>query len=354
MKRMLPLLLALSLLLTGCGSLFDGSYVSVKPHEVPNFDQAAQQVKISTYNNLVSALRQMLFRGVRQAVFSVEGYPEEELQADLDKVDEELKEDPVVSYMTADLTLNLNTDDDSPILEVGISYARSPAELEQLQVVPDMLVADEVLCGALSSMDTGLLMLIEDYDSADFQVLAENYAMRNPDLVMELPQILVNIYPETGNRRIAEISFRYRTNRTMLRSMQQEVRPIFDAGVAYVSHITSQEKQYAQLYAFLKDRFEYKLETSLTPAYSLLCHGVGDSRAFASVYAALCRETGIFCRVVAGTYHGEVRFWNMIYLDGVYYHVDLLQPDYMIRTDAEMTDYVWDYWAYSHEGVETK
>ena len=43
------------------------------------------------------------------------------------------------------------------------------------------------------------------------------------------------------------------------------------------------------------ERYDYRIETSITPAYSLLRHGVGDSRAFAVVYAAMCQQAGLEC-----------------------------------------------------------
>ena len=98
------------------------------------------------------------------------------------------------------------------------------------------------------------------------------------------------------------------------------------------------------------ERFDYKQETSITPAYSLLRHGTGDSRAFAQIYAAMCRDSGLTCMSVTGTREGEPWTWNII-LDGeAYYHVDLLRCSeigkYQEWTDEEMEGYVWDYSAY--------
>lgn len=98
------------------------------------------------------------------------------------------------------------------------------------------------------------------------------------------------------------------------------------------------------------ERFDYKQDTSLTPAYSLLCHGVGDSRAFATVYAAMCRGAGLECTVVTGTRDGVPYTWNIVQDNGQYYHVDLLRchvtGQFKQTRDWEMNGYVWDYSAY--------
>ena len=103
------------------------------------------------------------------------------------------------------------------------------------------------------------------------------------------------------------------------------------------------------------ERFNYKVETSITPAYSLLCHGVGDSEAFATVFAAMCRNAGLECHTVSGTRAGEAWFWNMIREGDVYYHVDLLQSKAAGQlqrwTDDQMQGYVWDYSAYPAAGT---
>ena len=94
----------------------------------------------------------------------------------------------------------------------------------------------------------------------------------------------------------------------------------------------------------------HTLETSITPIYSLLRHGVGDSKAFATVYAAMCRQADLECKVVTGTKEGEPWVWNMICVDGVYAHVDLLESleagRMQVRYQNEMDGYVWDYSAY--------
>ena len=104
------------------------------------------------------------------------------------------------------------------------------------------------------------------------------------------------------------------------------------------------------LYSFLMERYDYKIETSITPAYSLLQHGVGDDRAFATVYAAMCEQSGLKCQVITGTRWGEPWSWNLIYVGGVYYHVDLLRCSkegvFTTRMDADMAGYVWDFSAY--------
>ena len=154
----------------------------------------------------------------------------------------------------------------------------------------------------------------------------------------------------TGESRVVELIFSYQTSRDALRRMQAQVKPVFESAVLYVSGDGDEYQKFSQLYAFLMERFDYKQETSIRPAYCLLRHGIGDSRAFAQVYAALCRDAGLTCMSVTGTRDGEPWTWNIIRDGEKFYHVDLLRCSadgkYREQTDEEMEGYVWDYSEY--------
>ena len=209
--------------------------------------------------------------------------------------------------------------------------------------------AESIVSDALEGYNSGIVLLVEDYKTRDFAQFVQDYAERHPQTVMEIPLVNQTVYG-TGKNRVVELIFAYQTNRDSLRRMQSQVQPVFDAAALYVSGDGEDQQKFAQLYAFLMERFDYKLETSITPSYSLLRHGVGDSRAFATVYAAMCRRAGLSCQVVSGTKDGEARFWNIVCIDQVYYHVDLLTSSdaggMKACADEEMTGYVWDYSAH--------
>ena len=164
---------------------------------------------------------------------------------------------------------------------------------------------------------------------------------------MEIPQVSVNIYPDSGEERVMEISFTYVNGRDSLRNMQSIVAPIFSAAELYVQGSEDNSQKYEQLYSFLMERFDYTIETSITPTYSLLRYGVGDSKAFALVYSAMCQNASLECRVISGTRNGEAYYWNQINYDGTEYHVDLLAcndlGEFAVMNPSEMPGYVWDY-----------
>ena len=81
-----------------------------------------------------------------------------------------------------------------------------------------------------------------------------------------------------------------------------------------------------------------------------ILRSVGDSKAIASVFGAMCARLELGCITVTGTYQGQPRSWNILQIDGAYFHTDLLRSlaEGRLRTmtDSQMTGYVWDYSAY--------
>ena len=351
MKRILAISLALCLLLCGCGTLTDGSYHNVTPHK-PNADQAdPESIHAVDYAGLCSALSNMTRSGTAGGIIYVPRYDQSRIESEMVlAVARTLREEPIAAYAVEEIQWELGTNSGQSAVAVNITYVHDRSEIRKIRTVADLEMAKAVIATELAACSTGVVLYLKDYEQTDFVQFVEDHADANPQTVMETPQVKVNIYPEEGEARVVELKFNYQTSRDALRNMQNQVSPIFASAVLYVSGDAQTHEKYSQLYALLMERFDYRIETSITPAYSLLRHGVGDAKAFAVVYAAMCQEAGLDCRVVSGTRWGEQWYWNMVLDEGVYYHVDLLRSNevgaFHEWTDADMEGYVWDYSAY--------
>ena len=339
--------LALCVMLSGCESLFDGHYSSVKPHEEQPSSNANKNISAASYSQLYAALTKLIHAGRENGVITVANYDQMLVEADMEEaIANAMKRNAIAAYAVEEIRFELGKSGGKPALDVDIEYIHNRAEIRKIKRVGSVGEAVVVISGALNQCQADVVLQISDYEQTDFVQVVENYALENPQYVMELPQVTVNMYPETGTTRVVELRFTYQTSRDALRSMQEKVQPVFESAALYVSGDAREQEKYGQLYSFLMERYDYKIETSITPAYSLLRHGVGDSRAFAAVYAAMCRQAGMECLVVSGTKAGESHYWNIICEEGVWYHVDLLEGRFRRRTDGQMEGFVWDYSAY--------
>lgn len=344
--------LAICLCLGGCASWMDGHYHSVTPHQEQNLRPEQESVLVSTYVELRQALEEMVETGTTSGVVSFTGIEKQMVGYYMNlAIHYACNNNPIGAYAVDEITYEIGTNAGRTAAAVQISYNHNRSEILRIKQTKTMEEALDVITDALDNCYAGVTVKTSGFESVDFAQLIRDYADENPDKVMETPQVTANVYPDSGIERVIELVFTYQTSRDTLRAMQKIVDPIFRSAKLYVTEDAQTWEKCSQLYTFLMERHQYTVETSLTPSYSLLRHGVGDSRAFASVYAAMCRQIGLDCRLVSGTKAGEARCWNVILHEGVYYHIDLLQCSasggFRLSQESDMAGYVWDYSAFA-------
>ena len=350
-SKRVVLMLALCVLLGGCSGWMNGSYSSVSPHLVRDPQGNDQSLAVSGYEELRDALVDMVADGAESALINVAQMDQDHVIRDVEQAIGYVTDiDPIGAFAVSSIKYEQGTSGGQSALAVTVTYNHNRSEIGKIKQAEDMEAACQIISSGLQECQSRVVMRVRHYQDTDLVQFVADYADEAPDLIMELPLVTVNMYPESGEDRVLEIVFTYQSSRESLRSMQSRVRPLFTSAELYVTGINSDQEKYTLLYAFLMERNQYTVETSITPTYSLLIHGVGDSKAFAVVYSAMCRRAGLECMVISGTWKGEPLFWNLICQDGIYYHVDLLRCNreggFHQWTDRDMEGYVWDYSAY--------
>lgn len=348
-RRIMLIAAAICLLLSGC-SLFEGSYVHVVPHQEQESISNMKIVSADNYRQLRSVVEGMVDYGAESGVINVADFDQELVEKHMTAVAFHIRETyPIGAYAVEEISYEIGTNSGRPAIAVSISYRHSRIEIQKIRNVRTIDDAKTAIGEALNNCQANVVLEIQEYQDVDFSQMVEDHAEANPEQVMEMPQVASAVYG-TGSARVVELTFTYQNSRDDLRTMQGQVDNIFDSAALYVSGEAADSQKLNQLYGFLMERFDYTLETSITPAYSLLNHGVGDSRAFAVVYAAMCRQAGLECYIVKGTRMGEPWTWNIVQDNGYYYHVDVLRSSseggFDKYLDSEMSGYVWDYSAY--------
>ena len=351
MKRFAGMMVVLCLFLCGC-SLMSGEHLSVTPHESPVSGNQTANLSVSDYAELKAVLESMVRAGTESTVINVSRYNPKLLDNGVKTAVTHLKEnDPLGSWAVEDVEYEIGTGGGQRVISVNISYIHGRSQIRQVRNVSDMKELEIQMEEILEECADSAVFLVESYDRKDLVQMVEDYADAHPDVVMEIPAVAVGVYPnDRSGTRVLEVEFTYQTSRESLRKMQNQVRRVFSSAELYINSDSTQLQKFSQLYTFLMERYDYTIGTSITPAYSLLVHGVGDSEAFASVYSAMCRRAGLECQVISGTKNGEAWYWNLIRVDDQWFHVDLLksseQGTFTCYVDEQMQGYVWDYSAY--------
>lgn len=356
-RSAVALLVGLALAMSGCRGWRTGSYSSVTPHQERQMQISSQAPRVSTLLELRGAVRQMVDNRTESGAIILENFSEEHVESDMLQVMDYIRNTyPMGAYAVEELSYTRGTSGNQPALAVTIRYGKTRQEMENVQMVSGMSGAQNAVAKALESCVDSVVFQLTGYTELDFTQFVKDYAEEHPDVVMEMPKVTVQIYPATGDARLVEMGFSYEHKREDLRSWQAQVGGVYTAAALYVNNETEDAWKFEQLYTFLMERFDYTLETSMTPSYSLLLGGKGDSKAFALTYAAMCRRVGLNCDTVLGTRNGQTWYWNIIMIDDTYYYVDLLrcveEDGFRQMVDGDMGGYVWDTSAYPECGVK--
>ena len=352
MKKIIIPVLLLAFLLSGCSSVMDGEYHSVKPHASDGAKLSDDVVTVADYIQLRDALVEMVATGKQQSTIYITGFSLEDVDQYMHTAIMHVCQSTAIgAYAVEEINYDSGTKGGAAAIAVEVTYLHGRSEILRIKKAADIDKARNYIETALRNCDSSVVIQVDDYVGMDVEQVVQQYVNANPHLCMELPQVAAAVYPKQGEQRVIEVFFTYQNSRTDLQVMQNMVSPIFSAAELYVMSSEDASQKYEQLYAFLMERFDYKLESSITPVYSLLRYGVGDSKAFAMVYSIMCQNADLECRVVSGTKDGEAYCWNLITVEDTDYHVDLLASseagEFTMMVQDEMSGYVWDYSLYS-------
>lgn len=106
------------------------------------------------------------------------------------------------------------------------------------------------------------------------------------------------------------------------------------------------------MHDYLVSHADYDESLTYFEADGVLLHGTGVCQSYARAYQMLMRKMGIPCIFISGEANGENHSWNMIQIDGAWYHVDCTFDDplnsapfygYFMQNDTIMeADHIWD------------
>lgn len=350
MKKIGVTILAIALLLcfSGCGLWMNGSYRSETPHREGSNTGTHINAEVSDYKQLCDKLLQMISNGTQSELIYFVNMDANQIKFNMPRAIEEItKKAPLGAYAVESITFESGKNTGKNAVEVSISYIHGRSEILRIRKAESVNDVYKIIDSALNNCEASVTIYVNDYEAFDAIQYVQDYVDLHPDICMEMPQVTATVYPENGKDRIVEVLFSYDTSREVLRQMQQTVDPVFDSAELYVRGDGDLLEKYYQLYSFLIERYDYTFETSITPSYHLLRHGVGDSKAFATVYARMCVRAGLECAVISGAKAGEGSFWNAIIIDDQILYVDLLACNasgrFQTKTKEQMSGYVWDY-----------
>ena len=324
MKRILAMLLAIALL-SGCTPFRHSSYVSVTPHnEEYQVAVDSSALTVSGYLSLKNAILGLVEDAVEEGVIRAESYSGDLSQDLSSAVYEVSRGDPLgafaVDYMTYDYSQIVSYYE----IHIHTTYQRTLEEIQSVKSTSGIEGVRSRLRDAMGDYDAILRIRVEDYGSLDIDELVEQVFEDNAEFALELPQTDIKAFPDSGSRRILEITFRYPHTKTTLETYQQETaNQVEKLAALYGSENSDAASAQRLLERLIRDG---ELTTESTgfsdSAYGALCLNKATSLGFCQAYLLLLREMNIPCHLVRGTYGVERMVWCQLQLGGESYYVD--------------------------------
>lgn len=358
MKRLIPLLLALSLLLSGCRGLYKTEYLSLSEHDAPyalrettaapTEETEPATPTASDYYGMRTILTSFVTSGEEHGEILLINY-NGDVEQDLKRVVRFLTvQDPICAYAVDFVSYERFESEEGWWISFNMVFRRSTGEIAAIEPVRGNEAAARRMLDALTQQQSSLTLQVSGYTEQDFSQLLEEYCMQHPNEIVETPQISISVYPKSGNVRVVEVHFVYNNDRETLRGMRAEAEAVFNSAYSFIRYAGTDREKLELLYTYLTNRFYYSETVDGATVYGLLCQGRSNPRIMAVVIRFLCEKADIPCWIVSGRRAGVAYYWNIVEADGQYYHVDF-QQDAMDKSPLQFLyeselprNYLWD------------
>lgn len=358
-KRVLLILAVLLLALTAsaCSSVFaaDHSYVAEYSDETENAG-GVSGAEVRNYAQLKNELSELVNQGRTSGELSFSGYTGS-VRDDMAAACYEIKtQTPMGAWAVDGLEYKLNRIVSYYTAQISVSYKRSAQEIADVVMLNGVSSLKGYVTDAVNAHEERLVLRIfsstvnEEYIE---EIVSAAY-FDDPLLSVGEPYAGVNGFPAEGANRIYEIELDYGMDADGLAELRDRLsRRISDMCQA-VNNERESWRRALKLAQGLSASFRSADSgdgTADTVSGALL-EGRASSMGAALAYKAMCTELGIECTVVRGrlgTLGTQDHYWNIIGIDGDYYHVDISRLEsagaeraFLLDDSRAWGTYMWD------------
>ena len=336
------------LVVSGCSAMLERNYTSITPHNsAPTAEGDPSVLRADSYQELVNALIYLVNAGAQEGTVRLY-LDQSEVEEDLETAClEVVQEDPLGAYAVEHIKYSLTSLVTYEEAQVSLAYRRTPEQIASIVQATGVTAIRTELASALSDFNPECVLRISyfDGDEAFIRELAAQAYYSVPISALGMPELQIQIYPDSGRQRIVEILLTYPLERSELKRRARAVELWLEELVAPLADRRGDALLSAAIQAVLNSG-TYNLEGGST-AYDLMENEAADSEGFALTLAALGERLGLPCQVAHGTLNGQIHLWNVVQTSDGWRHLDLTAPmgeTPLFYTDQELSQlgYVWD------------
>ena len=330
---LIAFIVLISVLLAGCG-YFDKTYVVETDYPLGSKTDTEPNDTLSVTNfaTLREGIRRAVANGLsaRTLVFdsSYSGNPAEDLAAACWQV---RTEDALCIYCVENISYELKQIVAVTEAKLSITYSPNAIPVSEITRMPYATELNGCIAEAISSGQSKIAVLISrtNLSAEDMVERVSEVYRKNPGLAPAEPAVEVTMFSGSGAQSLYELSM--------------------ETGLSHQDFLKRKEELDSFVFEFDENADERtKAETaalSLVDAcdrdapgtiYSALIERKASPAGIALAYVDLCKRCGLDCRVIQGQRDWTDHCWNIVRIDGHYYHVDLFagMNDGFLKTDA--------------------
>ena len=328
------LLLLISLFLTGC-SFFDDTYLIESDYTLPDRKESGSRdtVTVTEFADLCEAIRNTVAAGAseRTIVFdnAYTGNPTEDLASGCWQV---RTGDALCAYCVENIAYEMTQIVSRTEAKLKVSYSSGALPVDEIISMPYATELNDRIAEAISSGRSRLAILINRsiLTSESMALRFSEVYRANPGLAPQEPHVSVSLFSGSGSQRLYEITLK---NDLSEREFLREK--------AELDAIVFPPEEEPDEYSIALDAYEYLSACcdAFGPptVYAALVEKDASSEGIALGFVELCRRGGLECMLVDGQKDWEDHCWNIVRIDGKYYHVDLFagMEKGFLKSDAD-------------------
>ena len=331
---------ALLIALTGCDNFLDGySPRVVTAHTPPPFVREEIEVEAivaTNYDELVQVILELIKDFSDDAFIRYHHEEGEDGSAEIQQALYEAQNyHPIGVYILENINVTEKTEATLYTeFSIEIEYARTPEQVESIiPVATGRYLRTQVLNSMSKYAEEILIRTGLGLTEEDIMELVREIYYSTPGGVLALPVVAVRFFPEEGDDRIYEITLRQRDDSSIMLRYGEQLSARIHAIAGSIEGDTDSEVLLA-LIEFLIDAAEFDLSLARTigahgtQQYEATAFGALNRRSavgegFAMAFKALLDEMGFDNRIILGYLDGMLHAWNIVLLDGHFYHIDV-------------------------------
>ena len=354
MKKLLPAVAALlcCALLCGCGNIFEKEYVSVTDYVPPaqNETELSERVTVRDFNELKAALKEMVYSGSSGGSIAFDANYQGNAPEDMESACWQVRtQDSLCAYCVRDMSFEMEKIVNYYECTVSIVYTSYAAEVSSIILLPYSVGIGDILRSAMEENRTRVTIQVNtsSYSADKVRTLALELYRANPTLCVREPKIVVYMYSGAGRQRLYEINFDYGMAEDEVIRCKSQLKNLDVMNNLSAYELDPVHRAFAAC-EYLTENCSYS-EDFGSSCYDALILCEADSEGLALAYVEMCTQMDVDCRIVYGQLGGEDHCWNIIKIDGSYYHVDVSRcfggdfaSNFLCSDESIWSDYRWN------------